>query len=107
MAQHALTDGELLRKTLRTTLVMVGTTALWLGALSGIVLAMTGSPASSGAGESKADKAIGSAPGAASGAAPGTLPLKGPLGPAGFKTMHRMGPGLQKSEVPQPGDTKN
>jgi hypothetical protein len=55
MPQLTLSDGDLLKKTLRTTLVMLGTTALWLGGLTGVVVMTTG-PAS-GSAESKAEKA--------------------------------------------------
>jgi hypothetical protein len=50
-----LSDGELLKKTLRTTLVMLGTTTLWVGALSGGVFMVTG-PSSSAEPESKVEK---------------------------------------------------
>ena len=56
MPQFTLTDGDLLKKTLRTTLVMLGSTALWLGALSGAVVVITG-PSAAGTSESKAEKA--------------------------------------------------
>jgi hypothetical protein len=54
-----LTDGELVKKTLRTTLVMLGTTALWLGALSGAVIVTTSTSTPS---DSKVEKAAGPTP---------------------------------------------
>jgi hypothetical protein len=101
MAQHALTDGDLLKRTLRTTLVMVGATALWLGALTGIVMATTGSPASPGTAESKADKV----PGAAPGVAPGVVGPKSPVNPGAMKGPHRVAPGLVKPEQARTGET--
>jgi len=80
MPNLTLSDGELLKKTLRTTLVMVGSTALWLGMLSGVVLISTGSSAS-GAAESKGEKAEKGA-GAVHGPGPvGPLPRNAPPRP--------------------------
>jgi hypothetical protein len=102
MPQAALTNGELFKKTLRTTLVMVGSTALWLGALTGAVVLTTGSTAS-GQAESKNEK-----PEKAAGAAPATVPgaaqPKGPGGVMGLKSMHRSSPAGLKADPPRPGD---
>ena len=92
-----LTDGELWKKTLRTTLVMLGTTGLWLGVLSGAVIVSTG-PSTSAAPESKVDKSAAQAPGAGpAGAAPrGAGPVPSP------RSIHQSRP--QKVEAPHPGD---
>jgi hypothetical protein len=107
MPQAALTDGDLLKKTLRTTLIMLGTTALWLGGLSGVVLATTGSSSKDAMADSKGEKVTGPLPGALSGPLPGAPPgapgPKGPLGP-GMKSLHRPGAAMPKPEVPHTGD---
>ena len=41
MPQTALSNGELLKKTLKTTLVMVGSTAVWLGGISVVAMLAT------------------------------------------------------------------
>jgi hypothetical protein len=99
MPQAALTNGELLKKTLRTTLVMVGSTAVWLGALSGAVMLTTGSPAV----ESKAEKAE-KAAGAGPLNSPGAFGPKGPGGVVAPRSVHRSGPALLKGEPAHPGD---
>jgi hypothetical protein len=93
MPQAALTDGELLKKTLRTTLLMVGSTALWLGVLSGAVVLTTGAP------ESKVEKAT---VGPATTGAPGGTVLKG-AGLGGLKAVRGRSVGTSKDGV-HPGD---
>ena len=95
MPQLTLTDGEILKKTLRTTLLMVGTTALWLGALSGLVMATTGSASEHG--ESKLDRGAVATP-------PGLLGPTGPAAVGGVKSMHRPTPPLTGSDGARSGD---
>jgi len=91
-----LTDGELFKKTLRTTLVMLGTTALWLGVLSGAIIVSTGA-STSATPESKVEKAAAQAPGSPpAGAAPhGGAAIPSPR-------VHQSRP--LKTEGPHPGD---
>ncbi len=99
MPQFTLTDGDLLKKTLRTTLVMLGSTALWLGALSGAVVVITG-PSAAGTSESKAEKA-------AAGASTGpSMPLgpKGPMGLPAGRAHRSAGAAVPKAEPAHPGD---
>jgi hypothetical protein len=98
-----LSDGELVKKTLRTTLVMLGSTALWLGLLSGAVIVSTGpsSPA-----ETKVEKAAGPAtggPGAPTG--PARAGERGGGGPGGVnpRSVHPSRP-MPKPEPPHAGD---
>jgi hypothetical protein len=84
-----ITDGELVKKTVKTTLVMLGSTALWVGGLTAAVL-FTTSPS---AGTSKAEKAP------AASAAPG---MGAPVTvPAGSKA-HRSGLGGVRTPGPAP-----
>jgi len=93
MPQFSLSNGELLKKSLRVTGLMVGTTALWLGALSGAVMMSTGS-SSSGAVDSKVEKAAG-----------GVTP-PGPRGlqSSSVKTLRHGAPETPKGDAPHPGD---
>jgi hypothetical protein len=86
-----ITDGELVKKTVKTTLVMLGSTALWVGGLTAAVLFST-SPPGAGA-TSKVDKtpAASAAPGIG---APVTVP-------AGSKA-HRSGLGGVRTPGPAP-----
>lgn len=93
MPQAALTDGELLKKTLRTTLVMVGSTAVWLGILTSVVMMSTSGVASEGS-EGTGEK--GSPAAAASG---GTL-QRAIVSP---KNVHR-GTATKIEAPPHPGD---
>ena len=108
MPQVALTNGELWKKTLRTSLVMVGSTALWLGVLSGAVVMTTGS--ASPAADSKLEKAGGAAgvPGLAgapgSPPAPGSPGFRGPGGLDRMKSLHRPGLVTPKTDSVHPGD---
>jgi hypothetical protein len=97
MPQLALTNGELLKKTLRTTLVMVGSTALWLGALTGAVVFGTGSSATA---DAKLEKA---AAGPAT-VLPGGPAVKAPGAMPGLRTGRHGGPGAPKVEAVHPGD---
>ena len=95
MPQFTLSDGELMKKTLRTTLVMVGTTALWLGGLTGAIL-MT--PGPSAAAEAKMEKAEKGGPPPSS-----TAGFKAPTGiPAGARS-HLAPMAGQKADPSQPG----
>jgi hypothetical protein len=91
MPQATLSDRELIKKTLKTVGVMVGSTAIWLGGMTLVVVLATGSSASAtSAGTSaKADKAaaVPAAPGA-----PGASPLRAGAG-AGVKSLRRAGIG--------------
>ncbi len=91
-----LTDGELFKKTLRTTLVMLGSTALWLGVLTGAVLVSTGS-STSGAAESKVDKPASTTPAAV----PAGQSPRGPGVNPSPRSIHQR---PQKLEAPHPGD---
>jgi len=108
MPQIALTNGELFKKTLRTTLLMVGSTALWLGVLSSAVVLTTSS--ASATADSKSDKP-GSASGTivpgspgAPGAAPGSPGFRAPGGLDRMKSLHRPGLGAPKTDGVHPGD---
>jgi len=56
MPQLSLSDGDLVKKTLRTTLVMLGSTAVWLAGLTTVVVMTTG-PSSAAATPDSKDKA--------------------------------------------------
>jgi len=95
MPQLTLSNRELFKKTLRTTAVMVGSTALWLGALSFAAVVTTG-PEGSSTNEAVAEKAGGApVPGAAA---------KGSAGVLTPRPGHRPLIGGAKSEAPNPGD---
>jgi hypothetical protein len=95
-----LSDGELFKKTLRTTLVMLGSTAVWLGALTGAVLVSTG-PSAAGGAEAKADK-----PSTATAPLPATPGQAGrpPGGGPNPRSIHPSRANL-KAELPRPGDS--
>jgi hypothetical protein len=99
MPQFALTNGELLKKTLRTTLVMVGSTALWLGALTGAVVVGTGSVSSATA-DAKLEKGVG----AAATILPRGPTLRGPRGMPGMNPVRRGGLGAPRVGAVHPGD---
>jgi hypothetical protein len=109
MPQLTLSDGDLVKKTLRTTLVMVGSTALWLGVLSGAVIMTTG-PSASGTPEVKAEKSASGplGPGGASVGGPAGPAVKGLTGPGGpgaggsLRSVRRGGPA--RPEAAHPGD---
>jgi hypothetical protein len=107
MPQAALTDQELWKKTLRTTLVMVGSTALWLAALSGAVVLSTGSGAPDKAGSKgdKGDKVEKVEHGTAPGSSGGAVPSRGPGLGAPPRMGRHGGPAVPpKPESPHPGD---
>ncbi len=91
MAQLSMNDGDLFRKSLRTVLVMVGVTLAWLGLLSGVVVAATGT-GSSEADRQPKEKVTGS----------GNV-VPGPHGPAavgGVRSMHRPAPAAPAAGAP-------
>jgi hypothetical protein len=99
MPQFMLTDGELVKKTLRTTLIMVGGTFVWLGMLSGAVILSTGA-VSADAADSKSESAAHGATGTATiPGAPG-----GPVKGAAVKSGRRPAVGAPKADTPHAGD---
>ena len=92
MPQVALTDRELLKKTLKTAGVMVGATAVWLSGVTLVVMLSTSPP-------SDKTKSSGSAGGAATpttGAPPGV----GPAALGAIKSPRR--PGMLPGAAPTP-----
>jgi hypothetical protein len=96
-----ITDGELVKKTLRTTLVMLGSTAVWLAALTGAVVVTTGPSSGADAKAEKAEKASAGMPTAPM--APMQGALKNGAAMPGPRTMHRAG-SPAKAEPSHTGD---
>jgi hypothetical protein len=105
MPQTALSNGELLRKTLKTVGVMVGSTAVWLGSISLAAMLATGSSASAtsasplekaGAVTAPTSAALGASP---HGVAPG-------VAGGGVKAIRRpaFGGSVAPKDPPKPGD---
>jgi hypothetical protein len=104
MPQTALSNGELLKKTLKVVGVMVGSTAVWLGGISLIAILATGSSASATS-SSPLDKA---AP-VASAAVGAGHPASGAT-PGGIKSLRRPAlgnavvGGAATKDLAKPGD---
>jgi len=93
-----LTDGELLKKTLRTTLVMLASAAVWVGALSGAVIVVTAPSSSAATSETKVDKPASPA----LGGLPANPIPRGAAGLANPRAIHQSRP-MSKPEPPHAG----